>query len=65
MEGKLLDSGLDNEFFGFDAKSKDNRCKNMMMQFTLTTSNENIYQQNDVNLQNERKYLETIYLISR
>ena len=31
MVGKLLDSGLDNEFFWFVAKSKDNRYKNMMM----------------------------------
>ena len=31
IERKVLDSGLDNELFGFDAKSKDNRHKNMMM----------------------------------
>ena len=67
IRDKLLDIGLGNDFFGFDTKSKGNKCKNKQVglhqtkKLLLSIGN---HQQNEkATYGNGRKYWQTTYPI--
>lgn len=65
IRGKLLDSSLGNDFFGFDTKNKGNRSKSKQMELHQTKKllhSKGNDQQNG-NPRDGRKYLQTTYLM--
>ena len=65
IRGKLLDSSLGNDFFGFDTKNKGNRSKSKQMELHQTKKllhSKGNDRQNG-NPRDGRKYLQTTYLM--